>query len=79
MIDDRCFKSCANLSHVTFESGSKLSSLRDEVFENCPSLSVICVPSHLEAIPQNYQKFVQVITPEIEAVDVADSGDVCGA
>jgi hypothetical protein len=41
---------CKNLSNLTFEPGSRLSSLGESAFEHCSSLQSICVPGFLETI-----------------------------
>jgi hypothetical protein len=41
---------CESLSTVTFESGSKLSSIDKSAFQYCRSLSSICIPSSVEKV-----------------------------
>jgi hypothetical protein len=45
-----CFSGCQNLSTVSFESGSQLSSAESPLFEQCPSLSAIRIPRSLQHI-----------------------------
>jgi hypothetical protein len=45
-----CFKSCVKLSELTFESGSRLSSLGESAFDGCSSLRSICLPASIETI-----------------------------
>jgi hypothetical protein len=57
-----CFSLCESLSTVTFESGSKLSSIEEFAFAYCSSLSSICIPSSLKTILTEYQAFLKVCT-----------------
>jgi hypothetical protein len=45
-----CFKTCRNLSSVTFEPGSAISELAGFTFEKCYALVEICLPSSIEKI-----------------------------
>ncbi len=49
-IGDYAFSNCTGLTTVTFEEGSKLSSIRSGAFENCKSLTSITIPSSVTSI-----------------------------
>jgi hypothetical protein len=49
-ISEGCFKNCANLSSLLFESGSALSILGDHAFEGCLSLRAFCIPPSVESV-----------------------------
>jgi hypothetical protein len=52
------FLGCAALSTVTFERGSKLSSLEDYVFVCCSSLSAIHIPDSLKEILSEWRSLL---------------------
>jgi hypothetical protein len=45
---------------VTFESGSKLSSVGDSAFLHCSALSSICIPSSLQTILAQYEALLKL-------------------
>jgi hypothetical protein len=48
------FQICEKLSDVTFERGSKMSTLAKSAFFGCSALeSICCIPSSIEQIPKN--------------------------
>jgi hypothetical protein len=48
----RCFYRCDSLWTVTFESGSRLSSIEEFAFKQCTSLSSICIPSSVRNLSE---------------------------
>jgi hypothetical protein len=51
-----CFSGSPSLSTVAFESSSRLSCIRDSVFEKCSSLSSISVPSPLKSLARSVSR-----------------------
>jgi hypothetical protein len=49
-ISQRAFRNCVSLARVTFESGSKLSSIEYYAFAGCSSLSSISIPASITRI-----------------------------
>jgi hypothetical protein len=45
-----CFRACGTVLTVGFESGSRVSCIKEEAFSMCESLQSICFPSCLESI-----------------------------
>jgi hypothetical protein len=60
MLGKSCFHGCKSLSTVTFECGSKLSSIAESAFPRCSSLSSICCPSSLQTILAKYQALLKL-------------------
>ena len=52
-IGDVCFRSCPNLTSVTFESTSKVTSLGNRAFQSCNNLTTINLPSSVTIIKEN--------------------------
>jgi hypothetical protein len=70
MIGYQAFAGCGSLSKVTFESDSELNAIAAAVFQNCPSLSSICIPSSLERIFCQYPNILKITVDEGSRVGV---------
>jgi hypothetical protein len=55
-----CFRNCLNLSVVSFQTGSKLSSIGKNAFSNCKSLTSILLPSFVETLNKNCFGFCDI-------------------
>ena len=52
-IGDSAFKDCLALASVNFTSESKLETLGEKIFENCPSVTALRLPKYLNEIEDN--------------------------
>jgi hypothetical protein len=60
-ISEGSFRGCKSLSTVTFEGDSQLSYLDRMAFDECPSLSSICIPPSLQIFFALYAPLVTII------------------
>jgi hypothetical protein len=75
MLGKYCFSGCESLSTVTFESGSQLSSIAEDAFCCCSSLSSIYCPSSLQTILTDYQAVLKLPIAGLQEGDRAVGGE----
>jgi hypothetical protein len=59
-ISAKCFHGCTNLQRVTFETGSRLARFEEKVFQQCPSVLEIHIPSSIEGLFSEYRSKVKL-------------------
>jgi hypothetical protein len=60
IIGNECFRGCMALSSVIFESGSKLSQIGENVFDECYAMQSFMIPRSVVSVPKMWGSLASV-------------------